>query len=132
MQVYHTTDPTTAHTLEQLFAQMNPPPLPQLTAPQPSQLGPTHQTLAPTFPDLLQDQTSDQLHTAAVAHQAAAGPGPLAGPHVTSPVRLTGRSSSSTHVLQPSWQQRDLTAQARLVAEHVRQELLESGMPADV
>ena len=133
MQVYHITDPTTAYTLEQLFAQQSPPPLPVTSSHQ--QL-PTLTSSDMVVPEAAQasgqsqhlpHQTKpslDQLpgySTQSMHHAHQANPSSRSSNHVTGPTHPPA---------QKHWQQQDLTAQAKGIADQLRQELQESAKRA--
>lgn len=160
MQVYHITDPTTAYTLKQLFAQQAPPPLPQ-TSPTPqltsatSLDGSAHHTGSLSNAQLLKpmsihhtSQTADHSVKQERCHDSLQQPlySNLSASHLAGQVNHSlqqpdhANLSSPTHArltsgqthqpIQSHWQQQDLTDQAKAIAEQLRQELLESGKRA--
>lgn len=153
MQVYHISDPTTAYTLEQLFAQQTAPvtsPHHQL-APVSSVNVPTHHNLAVSTAQaaaasdhsqrVLHQSTQSSTdyapeHLPQQSHQSNQMPGQANHPvQQPQPSNLASPTSNHTsghaHPAAPKhWQQQDLTAQAQAIAEDLRQELLESGKRA--
>ena len=131
MQVYHITDPTKAYTLEQLFAQQPPPPLPLTSS--------HHQLPTLTSSDLaIPEAAQASNYSQHLPHQPNPSADQLPGHtnlHHGHQANLSSPSSNNgSGIIQPPaqkhWQQQDLTTQAKAIAEQLRQELQESAKRA--